>query len=154
MCRCRHICPEVSVFHLACLLNSLAETTDPLERRPLPITQIPLGRTHASHGKPAAFVVRPVSRPFADINLEPRSGTHIPLPQRSIRTARRITRSRLLQLDSPICPGLTESAFQSLFTRCVCGLIMMGATVRFHHCSDDQSSSDTEVIEITDSDND
>lgn len=57
----------------------------------------------------------------------------------------------LLQLDSAVHPGITTSAFRSLFIRCGCGLIMTRGSFRVHHCTNDRSV-ERDVIEITDSD--
>ena len=91
---------------------------------------------------------------FADINAEPGPSIYIPLPRRPVHTPCQIACNLLLQLDSDVGPGLTKFMFHSLFTRCTCGLVMTRGAFRSHYCQSNRSSFDSEVIEITDSDDD
>ena len=52
---------------------------------------------------------------------------------------------KLLQLDSPVRPGLTETDFGALFVRCICGLIMTRRASRVHYCV----RHEEEVIDLT-----
>jgi hypothetical protein len=58
---------------------------------------------------------------------------------------------QLLQLDSSIRPGLTESHFLALFTKCACGLITTRSAFKRHYCQDLLKESKMDVIELTDS---
>jgi len=52
---------------------------------------------------------------------------------------------KLLQLDSPVRPGLTETDFWALFVRCICGLVMTRRASRAHYCV----GHEDEVIDLT-----
>lgn len=72
----------------------------------------------------------------------------IPPPRKSPDYRPRKPLHLLLQLNSPIRPGLSERDFRRLFARCSCGLIMTRPAFRSHYCC----AEETDVIEITDSD--
>lgn len=55
---------------------------------------------------------------------------------------------QLLQLDSSIRPGLTETHFRALFARCTCGLITTRRAFNAHYCKD--VAVDDDVIDLTD----
>jgi hypothetical protein len=90
-----------------------------------------------------------------DININ--HSVHIP----SLRAPSRHRRRRslkplilLLQLDAAVRPGITESDFRSVFTRCdVCGLIMTRSASGAHYCANNPTVTNDEA-EITDSDSD
>lgn len=68
-----------------------------------------------------------------------------PIPRRGSRGSALI---KLLQLDSPVRPGLTETDFWALFVRCACGLVMTRRASRAHYCV----GQEDEVIDLTVSD--
>ena len=92
---------------------------------------------------PIFFIIAIILMYLIDIG-----NTSISLHQKSCHNRQRKPLLRLLQLNSPIRPGLSEKDFRSLFVKCTCGLVMTKGAFHSHYCT----VEDVDVIEITDSD--
>lgn len=148
----------------------LWRTVDPEELRPPPVFEStenlvsaganpdqalqsgirPLRRSYALAGDVFSIPNRLVDSDecFTDINTN--RSISIPSPRKPARTLSPKTMVLLLQLNSAIRPGLSESDFKNLFTRCICGLIMTRKAFKNHYCVTENLSAPDEVIEITD----
>jgi hypothetical protein len=123
------------VLHMMSEGASAMETTGRTRPRPL-------RRSYAQLGDIFAIVCAPLLILSTDV----RDALPVrPIPRRGSRGSALI---KLLQLDSPVRPGLTEPDFWALFVRCSCGLVMTRRASRAHYCV----GQENEVIDLTVSD--